>query len=796
MHYLVNNKKKRFFSSIAIVAIVLVLWPLWGNIFLPKKLFIEPYSTIVYDRNNELIGAHISTDGQWRFPEQGSLPEKYIKAVIRYEDKKFYIHPGFNLFSLIQAAIDNIKAGKVVRGGSTITMQVIRLMRHHKNRTIREKIIEIFLAMVLEQRYSKQHILQLYAAHAPFGGNVVGLEAACWRWFGHAPEQITWAEAATLAVLPNAPALINPGKNRKKLLKKRDALLLSLFKTKTIDSISYRLALLENIPEKPKALPKIAPHLVAFFQRHNNGQRVKTTINKILQISINKIVSEYYKKYSANEIKNIAVLVLKTETKEAVAYVGNTGNGISLQNTGQAIDMIRAKRSTGSILKPLLYAAAIEDGQILMNSLIPDIPSYFKNYHPQNYDYTFEGAIPAAQALSRSRNVPAIYLLRDYGITRFLDLMHTTGLTGFDKHAKYYGLSLILGGGEENLWNICGMYAGMSQTLLHYFQFYGKYTGKEYNAPVLLLKNVKPSKEPKISQEIPLHAGAIWQTWHALYKVHRPKEEQGWKFFSNSRNIAWKTGTSFGFRDAWAVGNTADYVVGVWVGNASGEGRFGLTGVNYAAPIMFDVFSKLPVTHRFHAPEDELTHIVVCKKSGYRASANCPDVDTVLSYIKGNEVKQCPYHIKIFTDRKEKYRVYRKCAKNKEMKAVSWFVLPPVQEWYYRKVHPDYKTLPPFRSDCKNAKENMPLQFVYPQNGEKIFIPKGINGMPKPVVFEITSHHPKRIMYWHIDRKYIGYTQGNNKFAFIPPTGKHLLTVVDEIGNSISINFEVIGKKF
>jgi len=779
--------KNRILKYLVPFLAVFLLWPVWGSLFLPEHLFNEPYSTIVYDRNGELMGAHISQDGQWRFPPPDEIPEKYKQALILFEDKNFYIHPGFDIFSLAKALITNIKAGKTVRGGSTITMQLVRLMRKHKKRTVKEKLIEIALATAVEFRYSKKEILNMYAAHAPFGGNVVGIEAACWRWFGHAPRKITWAQAATLAVLPNSPSLINPGRNPNLLVQKRNKLLKRLLDNNIINKLTYDLSIIEKIPQKPKKLPGSAPHLTAYFQKHHRGGKIISTVDKNLQVTVNRIVSEYHLKYIANEIRNIAVLVLKTETKEVLAYTAN----VTGKNTnGYAVDMIKAHRSTGSILKPLLYAAAIDDGQILINSLIPDIPSYFKNYHPQNYDYTFEGAVPAADALSRSRNVPAIYLLRDFGVTRFLDLLHKTGFHSFDKKADYYGLSLILGGGEANLWEITSMYAGMSQTLIHYDRFYGKYNGHEFDSPVLILKNAKKYKEPPVSQPVPVHAGAVWQTWQALYNVHRPLQQNGWQYFQNNLKIAWKTGTSYGFRDAWAVGTTADYTVGVWVGNADGEGRNGLTGAGSAAPIMFDVFDNLNPQNTFHRPEDEMIKIAVCTKSGYRASAACPNIDTILAYKKGVLVKQCNYHRKIFTGKNRKFRLFKGCAHDTAIVPVSWFVLPPVQEWYYRKSHPSYKPLPPLRNDCKAAGDKI-MQFVYPQNNEKLFVVKDFDGKPKPVVFQITHHNPDAKIFWHIDKKYLGVTQNTHKFPFVPPAGQHTITVIDGDGNSLSIKFSV-----
>ena len=781
-------RTKFFLIPAGTLLFLIITFPFWGQIFLPRHIFTEPYSTVVYDKNRRLLGAHIAKDGQWRFPPPDSLPQKYTTALIAFEDRYFFSHPGFNPVSLFHAAWQDINSGKIKRGGSTITMQVIRMMRRHRKRTVGEKIIEIFLATALEQRYSKREIVRLYAAYAPFGGNVVGIEAACWRYFGHSLRQLTWAEAATLAVLPNAPSLIHPGKNRARLLEKRNKLLKKLYEGGKTDSTGYRLALLEKIPGKPKPLPNTAPHLTGYFSSVRNGEIIVTTLDKTIQNRANGIVENYSRKYRNNEIKNMALLVIRNSDKSVAAYVGNSP---LRDGNGESIDMIRADRSTGSILKPLLYAAAIEDGETLINSLIPDIPSYFKNYHPQNYDLTFEGAIPAAEALSRSRNVPAIYLLRDYGTAHFLNLLHRTGITGFKKPAGYYGLSMILGGGEASLWDISSMYSGMAQTLLNYSRFYGKYTGNEYKHPVLIQDELKPPSEPEYSHDVPIHAGAVWVTWKALRKVHRPQEEEGWEYFNGNSNIAWKTGTSFGFKDAWAIGTTADFTVGVWTGNADGEGRFGLTGVSSAAPVMFDMFDKLPSNEKFEAPEDELTPVVVCKKSGYRASEICPETDTILTWIKGNGVKLCSYHKKIFTDKSGKFRVHRGCTSADDIEPRLWFVLPPVQEWYYRKTHPGYKPLPPYRNGCLQN-ENHVMEFVYPHNGEKILVTRGSDGKKQPVVFELTHHHPQQKIYWHIDKQYIGITETVHQLAFVPEQGKHSLTVVDEKGNSLTVHFEVL----
>jgi penicillin-binding protein 1C len=435
-----------------------------------------------------------------------------------------------------------------------------------------------------------------------------------------------------------------------------------------------------------------------------------------------------------------------------------------------------------------------EDGLIMPNSLVPDIPSYYENYHPENYDLTFEGVVPASEALSRSRNVPAVFMLRDYGGAPFLQLMRKVGLTTFNKPADHYGLTLILGGGEANLWELTNMYAGMVRTLLNYEQFYQKYTGKEYDSPIIELSKVKKTKEPAVKSEVPLHAASVWITYQALKEVKRPDAETGWEYFNSSLDIAWKTGTSYGFKDAWAIGSTPDFVVGVWVGNADGEGRSGLTGTQVAAPILFEVFNLLPSEKQFYIPYDEMKIFEVCTKTGYRASRYCPEVDSIYAYAKGDYSKQCDYHKLIFTDQKQKYRLSQECASIAEMEAVSWFVLPPVQEWYYRKGHPSYESLPPFAEGCEQAEENFTMEFIYPTERTRVFVPVGIEEQQQEIVFEIGHRFPGQKVYWHLDNAYLGETTSNHQFAFVPEKGWHTLTVVDETGESNSVNFEVVNE--
>lgn len=760
---------------------------------LPDPLFHDPYSTILVDKEGQLLSASISEDGQWRFPMQmdSEVPEKFIDALVEFEDKRYYYHPGVDPIAFTRAIRQNFKAGKVVSGGSTISMQVIRLSRKGKSRTFFEKILEIILATRLELKYSKKEILQLYAAHAPFGGNVVGLEAACWRYFGRSPEELSWAEASLLAVLPNAPSLLHPGKNRKRLIDKRNALLNRLWGKGLIDSLSTSLAKVEPIPDQPHPLPQFARHLLVRASREGFAQkRIESTIDIALQKQVEQHVEDHHQRLAYNHIGNAAALVLDVETGNVLAYVGNV-NRSSAHANGTEVDIITSSRSTGSILKPFLFAAMLDEGQLLSKSLQPDIPTILDGFTPKNFSHDFDGAVAADQALIRSLNIPAVHMLRKYRYEKFHSLLKDVGMTTLQFSADHYGLTLILGGSEGTLWDITGMYASMARTLNHYFDYAGslRYLRSDFHLPTYVSFD---NDEKELENSTYLSAGSIYQTFNALTEVYRPGEETGWQYFDNSKKIAWKTGTSFGFRDGWAVGVTPKYVVGIWVGNADGEGRPGLTGTEAAAPLMFSVFSSLPNSEWFSQPTPEMVEIEVCSKSGYRKSEWCSDVAIMSIVKKGLESPPCPFHQQIHLSNDRTYRVNSSCEAVDNMISTSWFILPPIQEYYYRGKNLSYKAVPPYRNDCLLAEAIAPMDIVYPKEGSKIYIPKGISGETQYIVFESVHRNPEKTVYWHVDGEFMGTSQKNHNFGLNLRKGRHLLTLVDEDGVVVSRNFEII----
>ena len=770
-----GSKILNFFKRLSVtqkVILCILAFLVTGYIFcLPRHLFHVPYSTVVTDRNEELLGARIASDGQWRFPPRNTTPEKIKECLITFEDKHFYHHWGVNPFAIGRAFYQNVKNKRIVSGGSTLTMQTVRLARN-ESRTFREKLIEMIWATRLEFRASKEEILSMYISHAPFGGNVVGLDAAAWRYFGHSADDLSWAESAMLAVLPNAPAMIHLSKGRKTLLDKRNRLLKQLLEKKTIDSSTYELAISEPLPDEPHALPQIAPYLVSRFYQERNGEYSRSTINKGIQTQVEDLAERWSNEFGRSDIRNLAILVIDIPSNQVVAYCGNVH--FDQKQGGNQVDVIQAPRSTGSILKPFLYYAMLQEGSLLPDMLLPDVPVNINGFTPQNFSMQFEGAVPASEALARSLNIPAVTMLQRYGVPKFHSFLQQIGLKTINRSSSHYGLSLILGGAEATLWDVTNAYAMMGRSLLQLPQ----------RSCSLLLPTSRITESTD-----PFQPGAVWQTFDALKEVNRP-EEIDWKSIPSMQTIAWKTGTSYGFRDAWAVGVTPRYAVGVWVGNATGEGKLGLVGAQTAGPVLFDIFNLLPSSSWFTRPAGIFVEAEVCRKSGHLKGRFCDEMDTLLVLPAGLRTEACPYHHLVTLSANESQRIYENCANTEPTLRKSWFTLPPVWEWYYKQHHPEYKPLPPFKAGC-GEDTFQPMQFIYPPMNARIKLPKQLDGSKGFLTVELAHNNPNATVFWHLDETYQAQTQDFHKISLQPAAGKHSLTAVDGEGNTISTTFFV-----
>lgn len=756
-------------------------------LMLPERLFEQPLSTVLLDRNGELLGARIAADGQWRFPAGDAVPDKFARALIEYEDKRFYSHPGVDPLALARAVVIDIKARRIVSGGSTLTMQLARLARGREERGIVDKLIEMAYATRLELAYTKDEILALYAANAPFGGNVVGIEAAAWRYYGRDPSRLSWAEACTLAVLPNSPALIHPGRNRELLMKKRNRLLERLHERNVISALDVELALEEPLPGAPLPLPNDAPHLLDTLRaRYPKQYRFETTLDRTIQRMATSEVEQHARTLAARDVRNAAAIVIDNRTFDVLAYVGNADRA-STDRHGYAVDIVRRPRSTGSILKPLLYAAMLEAGEILPHMLVPDVPTQYAGYMPENFDRMYRGVVPADVALAQSLNVPAVRMLKQYGVQRFYHLLEHAGMTTLVRPPDDYGLTLILGGAEGTLWDISAQYANLAHIARQI------YPGQ----PVTYRRlRVLDSDSAETNRAAEIGAASAWLTLRALLEVGRPGEEANWRSFATSKQIAWKTGTSWGLRDAWSIGNTSRFTVGVWVGNASGEGKPGLTGATAAAPLMFSLFGRLPTTEWFVEPTLQMKEVEVCRNDGYLANGACETRKELVP--RGSHFDRLsPFNQRVHVTQDARYRVDSSCESIGRMREENWFVLPPGAEYFYRRQHANYRSLPPFRADCEGARTaaQTPMEFLYPNAGTRLYIPIDLGTKKGRTVFEAVHRDANATLHWHLDDRYLGETRTYHQQAIDIAPGVHSITIVDEKGNRLSRRFEVLGSK-
>lgn len=764
-------------------------WPL------PVALAQQDYARVLLASDGELLGARIAADGQWRFAPDQKLPDKYRQALIAFEDKRFYYHPGIDPLALGRASFGNLRAGRVTSGGSTLSMQLARLLRQDDwrlagrtdipPRSLGSKSLEALRALQLEWHFSKEELLSLYASHAPFGGNIVGLEAAAWRYFGRSPEQLSWAEAALLAVLPNSPALIHPGRQRDKLKAKRDRLLHQLHQQELLSQLDLQLALLEPLPERPRPLPQLAPQLLDSLIAEFPDQPVfRATIDSQLQRAALELARAQAPHLANEGVHNLSLVLIDHRRMALVAYVGN----LAWQEDSRyspGVDIARRPRSTGSLLKPFLYGLMLDEGSLLPTQLVPDIPTQFGGYAPKNFDREYRGAVPAHRALAQSLNVPAVRLLKDYGIGRFQHQLQAMGLSHLFRPADDYGLTLILGGAEASLWELTGLYARLAASAR------GDALGSERLPGVQRFEEEPLARYPAVISQ-----GAAWLSLQAMIEAARPGNDSLWRDFAGSQRIAWKTGTSYGLRDAWAIGSNGRYTLGVWAGNAGGEAAPGLTGQSSAAPLMFALFDRLGSASWFPRPDEALKWVRVCVDDGYLASDLCPSV--AIQIPRQAETRQTsPHYRRLHLDASGSFRVHGDCESPGQMQARDWFVLPPAQAHFWKNHRSDYRPLPPWRPDCLTRARELdgeaPMELLYPPAGGRLYLPVDLDGKRSRLLLQAVHHQSGARLFWHLNDKFLGETRQFHQQAVALDPGWQRLKLVDEQGYEVEVWFEVLG---
>ncbi len=763
-------KRKTFCSVIILIFLALIFFSIVTS--LPSPLFKNDYSTVVLDSDGNIMRVYLNKKSQWIIPPgEKSIPPKLEKSVITFEDKRFYSHFGVDILAIGRAAKTNLYRKKRVSGASTITMQVARLMRP-KERGFLNKGIEIIQAVKIEFFYKKNEILKLYLEHAPYGNNIIGYRTASLKYFGIEPENLTWSQAAVLAVIPKNPNLVRSKSGKEEIFKKKNMVLKKLYNNNIIDKESYLLASIEEVKITSNSFPICAPHLSDRIKKEHFGKSVKTTINREIQNSVNELVKQHMFGFNKLGISNCAAIVAETATGKVRAYVGSN-NYFDYKNSGQ-VDGVMAFNSTGSILKPFLYALMIDEGKLVPQTKIEDIPRSYNGYSPYNMNMKFSGMVTAKDALISSLNSPAVMLLKDYGYENFYTFLKESGMSSLFREPDGYGLSLILGGAEGSLYDIAGMYASLGN--------YGKFGKLSY----LESSDKNQDKKRLISQ------GASWMILESLRELRRPGTEYYWKSFSNQWQIAWKTGTSYGNRDAWAVGVSPQWTIGIWLGNFNEKECKALSGIEAAAPLFFSIFASLPkekYSSWFKRPESQMTPIEISKESGYRASDYCTAKESIFYPINAKPLKFSPYEKVIFTNKAGTEEVCSLCWKNGDIVKKSMEIYPPQVTAFLRTKGNISNTMLPHKKECPSNIKDEIVQIVYPQEKSIILIPRNLDNQYEKIKLKAGSSYNNSTLYWYIDSHYIGKSIGRHEMDIECENGWHKLYVCDENGNSSQVRF-------
>ncbi len=797
-HWLNQNKKRALLFAFLLLLSSFAFWP-------TGQVFPDDYSTIIYDRHGKMLSVFLNRREQWHFPPQDALavPQKLKTCVTQFEDRYFDYHPGINPVALARAAWQNIMAGEIISGASTITMQVARIA-NPKPRTFFNKLKEMFFAVRLELWRSKNQILKMYLNHAPYGGNTVGYRAASWRYFGKEPTALTWAEAATLAVLPNAPGLISPQANPQKLLAKRNRLLQKLKDQNIISLQDLNLARLEKIPQNVFDLPFEAPHFSTAIRLSlvGQGRQIYSRIDLTLQNRAEEIIAQHATYLQKQGVANVAALICNTQTGEIIAYVGSQ-NFWDKENNGM-VDGVRAARSSGSILKPLLYALSMDDGLILPSTKMRDIPTFYGPFSPSNADEKFRGVVTAQTALVHSLNIPAVRLLNTFGYADFYEYLKLAGLRHLFRRADDYGLPLILGGAEVTLWEMAQMYRGLALggifSDLHTTVRDSLEQGKKTAGLPVILNAVQRREESQIRGGSSLHSvplrmtggqeqiisgGAAYLTLQMLKELHRPGSEYYWQQYQNQWPLAWKTGTSYGQRDAWAIGTSPQWTIAVWVGNFYGEGNPELAGSRSAGPILFDLFNMLPKDKSlrwFERPESELANAKLCSWSGYLATEHCPDPVIADAPRLMKTMRLCPWHRTLFVDDQEKYEVCSLCWQEGKYHKVKRLVLPADINQYLRRQGQLVDKIPPHNPTCPAELSAAVLEIVYPTEKAHIWVPRDYDGRYQKITVRAAHRQAGIKIFWYLDGFYMDETIEKHVKSLTLENGWHRLVLVDENG--------------
>ncbi len=741
------------------------------DLLFPFRAKID-YSQQILADDNTLIHAFLSKDDKWRMKiTKEEISPEFLKTILWKEDKWFRWHPGVNPMAIVRATWQNLTHQKRVSGASTITMQCVRMLEP-RERTFKSKIIEMFRAFQLEVHCTKNEILELYLNLLPYGGNIEGIKSAAYLYFGQAPEALSPAQAVTLAIIPNNPHNLRLGIHNKRIVDERNAWLKRLEKEKIFSKDELIDAQLEPLDAYRREAPKEAAHF-AVRMRHTFPEKplIQSFINRKYQDNVQNIVRSEVNRYRSFGITNAAVLVVDNRTNAIVAYLGSAGFDEDLFQ-GQ-VDGVISLRSPGSALKPFVYALAIDKGLVTPKTIILDIPQNFGGYRPQNYDELFRGKLPVDHALELSLNIPAVSLTNQLSANFVNERLGKLGFRWIARNKQKLGLSVVLGG--------CGV------TLAEITQAYSCFAHEGVSLP---LQWVKSEHKQKILPDTAFSQGTAWMITEILTNLKRPDLPENFDNSIHMPHIAWKTGTSYGRRDAWSIGYNKDYTVGVWVGNFSGIGIPELNGSDFATPILFKIFNILNIrqnTKWFSQPAS-VDFRLVCSESGLPPSDFCEHriVDFYIPGVSPN--RKCNHLISVFVNSDSTISYCRNCLPTAGYKTAMYPNMSGDLLSFYESEHIPYKAIPPHNPACtKVYKEAGPAITSITGGKEYILYKKA----KQKLALACTASPDVDRVFWYINDKLLQACKPTEKAFFEPQEGRIKISCSDDKGRNTDIFIQV-----
>jgi len=733
---------------------------------LPDKI---DYSTIITDDRGELINAFLTKDDKWRMKtELHEISPLLKKTIIQKEDQYFYFHPGINVVAVTRAAFNNLVKGQRTSGASTITMQVARALER-RPRTLGAKLIETFRAFQLEWKYSKDEILQLYLNLVPYGGNIEGVKSASLLYFKKNPDHLSLAEITALSIIPNRPSSLVIGKNNDLIIKERNKWLHRFAASDVFTDKEIEDALDEPLHASRSVVPHFAPHLSYKLKQQTGTTTIRTTINLNKQLKIEKLTEDYIRTLRLNNIRNAAVIVVDNKTHKVISYVGSAG--FFDTTDGGQVNGAAAIRQPGSTLKPLLYGLCMDEGLLTPKTIVNDVPVNYNGYAPENYDRTFNGYVTVERALEQSLNIPSVKSLKQLGKEKLIGKLVTADFKQVAKDQNKLGLSLILGGCGTTLEQLTGLFASFANS--------GTYS------PIAFLQNNTPSKRVQV-----LSPSAAYMITEILSKINRPDFPLNWQATERMPKIAWKTGTSYGRKDAWSIGYNKNYTVGVWVGNFSGAGAPELSGANTATPLLFKIFNTIDYANNgdWFARPSALDLRQVCAETGLPPGTYCTNLilDHFIPLISTTAPCQHLQEFKVTPDEAVSY--CSSCAPETGYAKKLYRVLAPEMQDYFHQNNVTFKPIPPHNPACEKIFKGEGPIISSPTNGSEYYINQ--NDL-EPLQLSANTANDVSKVYWYINDQFYKAAAAGDKPFFIPSEGPNKISCTDDKGRTRHILIRV-----